>query len=134
LGKAVGAADEESEVGCPAIAPLSELLRESGAGQAPAALVEGDKDGAGGRRGEEQRGFALLELGRRQGPLLLDLADGQRPSEALGIMTRERGMRACLQLADGDDVQAHASPRDLRAQANTMAGSPSVAPHIFSRL
>jgi hypothetical protein len=49
-------------------------------------------------------------------------------------VTRERGMRACLQLADGDDVQAHASPRDLAAQANTMAGSPSEPPHIFSRL
>ena len=74
----VGAADREGERAGAAVAPAREPVGKDAAGPRFAPLVERDKSGADGQRGEDQPGLAQLELGSRQAALFFELDDRRR--------------------------------------------------------
>lgn len=105
LAVTVGAADEEGD-GRSGLPPTCDVVGEIDAGEALAALVEGDRDGAVGQASEEQFALAASTLGCRQLAPLLDLLDVKGPRQAIGVKTLEVEMRPGLGTADGGDQDA----------------------------
>src|SRR6185437_8724649 len=110
IGVTVGAADEKGD-GRRRLLPFGELRGKIGAGEAPAALVEGDDEGAFGQAGEEQFTLAGLALGHRQLAALFDFLDVEGPVQAPGIEALEVEMRSSLGTADGGDQDAQGRRR-----------------------
>jgi len=130
-GQAVGAADEEGDIADAIAPPALKPLGERVAGQDGAVFVERDDHRARRHRGEQECAFALFQFRRRELSPLLHLADRERPSEALGIVSNEVGMRSRLEAADRHHVEAHGRRPGRGLGRHRGDFAEARAPHLF---
>src|SRR5882724_1113670 len=94
-----GAADQERNGAATLVAPFSDPPREGLAAEVLAVLVERHQHQIAAlarQRRQQQLGLPGLELRLRQGALLLDLLELDRPAQALTIILIELARGPCL--------------------------------------
>ena len=95
-----------------------------------AAAVERDQHGFVGNRTQQQLAFAADQFGRRQLLLFLELAQGERPADAAGIVLVEIAFGPAAGAADAGDGELQARLR--RAALAGLGAATFSSAHIFS--